>query len=385
MAEPSYRLSAGVPDFGIAQLRSIMSKRTFAKLKHSTDLLHPNVSCYNATKGGYCRNPDCKRHGNWERHRRATEWARYDPTTCDTYSVTLAFAGYVTESQYLAVRDHYRASVRKQLSGGGYKEYCFRTEFVSVVPHLHWLFRLPLGSDFGKVSAIVRACWKAALESVGIWNSQRVGIDLTGKTRYDLFKLSDYCYSTNYGSWRLSNCRPREWRSRMTYRSRGWADKSYTQTAAEAVAEIVAGLGLAEIEEGVAAPLPCAASADSFRSPAVDTLVAPHRKRTPQKQRRPKTRKLPTPKPLLSFTGCTVPDYCHPTGCAVPNYVGLSGALRVLSLRSVRHSPLECRRSPRPPVLARSGKDNTLNAPLPHAVQPRPPPTAAPARGTAAG
>jgi hypothetical protein len=211
--EPCYRIPAAslakYPDLGIDRLRSLLSSRS--QVSHTTELFHPNISCYHDITGGYCRNPDCKKHGYHERNRRAALWAQFDPSQYDVYSLTLPFACYVIESQYLSVREAFRASIRNALKDIGYKDFCFRTEFVDMVPHIHWLFRLPVGSDFVKVSGIVRQCWKDALCLIGAWNSQRVGIDSKlSKTRYDLFKLSDYCYSTNYSSWRLNNCRPRE-------------------------------------------------------------------------------------------------------------------------------------------------------------------------------
>jgi hypothetical protein len=193
------------------------------------EIYHPNCSCVYKTCGRWCKNVDCPAHGHFERNRRSAKWQRFNPSLWDVYSLTLAYGGKVLQSQYLSVRNHFRDVLALVLKPYGYGAFCYRTEFVNLRPHIHWLFRLPKGSDFTFIASIVRGCWKEALDTFGIWRGQRVGVDpKLAKDHYDLYKMSDYIFSTNFSSWRLNNCRPVEWKCHLSYTHPSWAEKSFT-------------------------------------------------------------------------------------------------------------------------------------------------------------
>jgi hypothetical protein len=186
--------------------------------QHTTEVLEPNVSCYWATRGGWCENKYCRRHGHSVRMRVALERCKYDYRSSDTYSCTLRYDAYIGYWQFRKVLSLFLKRVQSKRHGLGRLVYWFETEWVDVVPHINFVFRVGLGSDEREVAALVRSCWKWAFVSGGVqWSGQRVGVQIVGKTRYDVRKLTKYDLKTNPGSIRLNDSRPV-----------GWAKTSYT-------------------------------------------------------------------------------------------------------------------------------------------------------------
>ncbi len=189
---------------------------------HTTEVLRPNVSCWRQSgrKGG-CNNKHCLIHGHRIRGAAASRRCRYDYQNCDTYSLTLPFAAWVGYPQFRIVLSAFLKQLQYKRNVGRVP-YWFETEFVNVLPHLHLVFRLPLGSDFQAVSDKVRACWKAALAAGNVpWTSQRVGVQLVGKTRKDVYHLFRYNLKTNKGGVPVNNCRPKGW-AFISYTHPGW-------------------------------------------------------------------------------------------------------------------------------------------------------------------
>lgn len=191
--------------------------------QHTTEVLTPNVSCYWATRGGWCENKYCRRHGHSVRLRSALERCKYDYRAVDTYSCTLRYDAYIGYWQFRRIFSLFLKRVQSKRHGIGKLVYWYETEWVDVVPHINFVFRLPLGSLETSVAALVRSCWKWALASGGVpWSGQRVGVQLVGRTRYDVRKLTKYNSKTNPGSIRLNDSRPVGW-TKTSYTHPDWA------------------------------------------------------------------------------------------------------------------------------------------------------------------
>ena len=177
---------------------------------HTTTALRPNISCYQATQGGYCQNKHCLTHGHYIRERQAIRRQRYNFENYDTFVCTLPFACWLGYYQFRQVVKRFLHAVRLKRKGLGTFHYWYETEFVDVIPHLHFVFRLPVGGrKFQDVEDRVKACWKAALVGSGVpWLSQRVSVQAEGKTWADVRQLTRYNHKTNPGSIPINNCRP---------------------------------------------------------------------------------------------------------------------------------------------------------------------------------
>ena len=318
---------------------------------HTTEVLRPNVSCWRQSgrKGG-CNNKHCLIHGHRIREAAAGRRCRYDYQNCDTYSLTLPFAAWVGYPQFRIVVSAFLKRLRYKRNVGRVP-YWYETEFVNVLPHLHLVFRLPLGSDLQAVSDKVRACWKAALASGNVpWTSQRVGVRLVGKTRKDVYHLFRYNLKTNKGAIPVNNCRPK-----------GWSFISYTHPGWRQNVECV------EPEDALTLHDHCV---DCFNRAAAGVVV-----QKPEKAPRQFHDTFEVVQPhqeRATVSGCNA--------ALKPRCVG-SGALVVLTSPTPPY-PLD---SSRPPVPFRNsvgvGECKGTNAPLrpalSPAVQPRPPPRSA--------
>jgi len=161
------------------------------------------------TLGKFCKNKYCQTHGHHVRKRRAEARYHYDYQNSDTYSCTLPVDAYIGYYQYTLVRRSFVAGFRAVF---GNAPFWYETEYVWTRPHIHFVFRLPLGSDPATVERHIRQIWREALEAGGIpYTGQRVGIKVVGKTRRDVRKLTDYIFKTNRGSMPVKNCGPVGW------------------------------------------------------------------------------------------------------------------------------------------------------------------------------
>lgn len=221
---------------------------------HTASELVPNTSCYHATCGGYCNNKHCLKHGHLVRRRAAGRRSRYDYLSCDTYSCTLSFSCWLGYYQFRNVVERFLHRIQLKRTGLGKFHYWYETEFVDVRPHIHFVFRLPLGSrGFQEVEGRIKESWKLALADAGVpWMSQRVGVQLVGKTRGDVRHLTGYNLKTNRGSIPINNCRPKGWRA-ISYTHPKWRQDIDCVEPIDAlsvdqhIADIVAALGLDKV------------------------------------------------------------------------------------------------------------------------------------------
>lgn len=140
----------------------------------------------------------------------------------DVYHVTLPFNAWVGDFQYLAVK---RAFV-DALNAKWDPAYTLVTEYEWARPHIHFVFRLPRGSNQEDVAKFVREAWKQALTKNGIpWASHRVGVQLVGKTARDIHKLMTYILKTNKSGMPICHCRPTgRWGRCDSYTSKDWCE-----------------------------------------------------------------------------------------------------------------------------------------------------------------
>jgi hypothetical protein len=341
---PSYKVSdselTGYPVLGTAPEYDAYG--TFVGPQRPCDVLMPNVGCYNRTSGGYCTNPYCPTHGHYHRLRAALKRTQYDYLSCDTYYCTLPFAVQIVDYRlYLKVRRQFLKLLKQKKNLGPVVD-CWNTEFLhGGIPHLNYIFRVGLGSDEVSIHKIVVKCWKAALAYGGIayTTKHHIQTQQVGKTRGDVVHLMKYCFDTN-PRMSINSAKPRGWKS-VSYMSKRWRQDVVCVEPVDAVS----------VEDHCR---------DCFHN---GDFVA-GRKRTEH------------------WSDCRIFWYetfeCEETDCTVMPDDKDSGVLVELYSclpRSLPHDGLS-----RAGAAALSGESrgglecNSTNAPLPHAVQPRPPP-----------
>lgn len=214
----------------------------------SPDIEIPNIGCYAETVGGRCTNPHCLRHGHRVRERQALKHVRYRYWDYDTFSLTLQFGCRLYGGQQLriAVETFTRLLKQKKYGIGVKFEYVRGTEFSALVPHVHFVLRLPVGFiTLEDIAVRVKDCWRMALSAAQVpWLSQRVGCQLVGKTWDDVRTLFRYNRKTNAGSVAYNDAAPVGW-GLLSYTHNKWQQET-GMTAEEAERSVIAMLGLNE-------------------------------------------------------------------------------------------------------------------------------------------
>lgn len=153
--------------------------------------------------------------------RQALVRCQYDFTACDTFTASMRFDHFVSNKL------HFRPVIAKFLKLLRRKydpQLWFRTEHTAIVPHIHVVWKMPLGSDFDEVAKQVRIMWCLALHNGGVpLTGQRTWVGIVKKTEEDVKKYFCYLHKTNRGSISAKDSRPRGWKGCQSI-SRKWCD-----------------------------------------------------------------------------------------------------------------------------------------------------------------